>query len=140
MVLCMIVGCGNQSSRDKGIYFARVPSVVTNQGEEAEKLSQERRSRWISAISRADLRDEILNNDHVCGWHFVSGQAAKGWDSYNVDWGPTLNLGHKKKQDKTNLEQASQRGQRASEKERKHREQQEQKCALAKKSRQKNSD
>ena len=36
MVLCMIVGCGSKSGRDKGLYFARVPSVVTNQGEEAQ--------------------------------------------------------------------------------------------------------
>ena len=131
MVLCMIVGCGSKSGRDKGVYFARIPSVITNQGEEAEKLSRERRMRWISAISRADLTDEILNNDRVCGRHFVSGQAAKSWDKYNVDWVPTLNLGHEKKQDKTNLEQAAQRGQRASEKERKRKEQQEREQALA---------
>ena len=131
MVLCMVVGCGNRSGRDKGIYFARVPSVVTNQGEEAEILSQERRSRWISAISRADLTDEILYNNRVCGRHFVSGQAAKAWDRYNIDWVPTLNLGHDKKIDKTKLKQASQRGQRASEKERKRKEQQERERALA---------
>ena len=82
-------------------------------------------------FSRADLTDEILNNDRVCGRHFVSGQAAKSWDKYNVDWVPTLNLGHEKKQDKTNLEQAAQRGQRASEKERKRKEQQEREQALA---------
>lgn len=41
-------------------------------------------------ISRADLTDEILNNDRVCGRHFVSGQVAKAWDRYNVDWVPTL--------------------------------------------------
>jgi len=45
MVFCMIVGCGSQSARDKHLHFARVPSVVTNQGEEAEKLSFERRLR-----------------------------------------------------------------------------------------------
>ena len=56
MVLCIVVGCGNRSGRDKGIYFTPVPAVVRNQGEEAEILSQERRSRWISAISRADLQ------------------------------------------------------------------------------------
>ena len=37
MVLCLIVGCGSKSGRDKGLYFARVPSVVTNQGEEAQE-------------------------------------------------------------------------------------------------------
>ena len=131
MVLCMVAGCGNRSGRDKGICFAHVPSVVTNQGEEAEILSQERRSRWISAISRANLTDEILYNDRVCGRHFVSGQAAKAWDRYNVDWVPTLNLGHDKKIDKTNLKQASQQGQRASEKERKRKEQPERERALA---------
>ena len=60
MVLCMVVGCGH----DKGIYFAHIASVVTNQGElEAEILSQQRRLRWISAISRAALINEILYND-----------------------------------------------------------------------------
>jgi len=74
-----------------------------------------------------------LYNDQECGSgrHFVSGQAAKAWDRYNVDWLPTLNLGHDKKIDKTNLKQASQRGQRASKKERKHKEQQERERALA---------
>ena len=75
--------------------------------------------------------DEILHNDRVCRRHFVSGQAAKAWDRYNVDWVPTLNLGHDKKIVKTNLEQASQRGQRTSEKERKRKEHQERERALA---------
>ena len=47
MVLCLIVSCGSKSGRDKGLYFVRVPSVVTNQGEEAQKISEERRSRWV---------------------------------------------------------------------------------------------
>ena len=70
--------------------------MVTNQGEEAQKLSEERRSRWISAISRDDLTEEILENDRVCEKHFVSGRAAKSWDKFNIDWVPTLLLGHKK--------------------------------------------
>ena len=109
----MIVGCVSKKDRDRGVYFARIPSVVSNQGEEAEKLSRERRLRWISAISsyRADLTKH-RSRTAVCGRHFVSGQAAKSWDKYDVDWVPTLNLGHEKKQDKTNLEQAFQRGQR----------------------------
>ena len=122
MVFCMIVGCASQSARDKHLHFARVPSVVTNQGEEEEKLSFERRSRWISAISRVDLTENILANDRVCGRHFVSGRAAKSWDKYNVDWLPTLNLGHKKNVEKRNMEQVSQRGQRANDKEKKRKE------------------
>ena len=71
MVLCLIVGCGSKSGRDKGLYFARVPSVVTNQGEEAQKLSEERRSRWISAISRDHLTEEILYPIHTSKTCFV---------------------------------------------------------------------
>ena len=127
----MVVGCGSKSSRDKGLNFSRVPSVVTNQGEEAEKLSRERRSCWISAISRADLTEQNLANDRVCARHFVSGKAAKSWDRYNVDWVPTLNLGHKKSVEGKNLEQASQRGKRANEIERKRKEQHERERVLA---------
>lgn len=36
MDLCLVVKCGCKSFLDKGLYFARVPSVVTNQGEEAQ--------------------------------------------------------------------------------------------------------
>ena len=110
MVLCLIVGCASKSGRDKGIYFARVPIVVLNQGVEAEELSRERRSRWISAISRADLTEQIVKNDRVCGRHFISGQAAKSWDKYSVDWVPSLNLGHQKTLARKNLEQARAEG------------------------------
>ena len=66
----------------KILNFFQVPSVVTNQGEEAEKLLKERRSLWISAISRDDLTEQIIANDQVCDRHFVSG---KGVD-WNVPW------------------------------------------------------
>ena len=74
MVLCLIVGCGNRSGRNKGLDFAKVPSIIENQGNEARELSAERRSRWISAISRDDLTDTIFENDRVCEKHFVSGR------------------------------------------------------------------
>ena len=62
MVLCLIVGCGFKTGRDKGVYFARVPQIVTTQGEEAKKLSELRRKKWISAISRDDLSESVLND------------------------------------------------------------------------------
>ena len=40
--------------------MARIPSVITNQGEEVRKLSEERQNKWISAISREDVADSIL--------------------------------------------------------------------------------
>jgi len=47
--------------------MARIPSVVTNQGEEVRKLSEERQNKWISAISREDLTDSIL----IGAWQIV---------------------------------------------------------------------
>ena len=75
--------------------------------------SEERRSRMISAISRDDLTDTILENDRVCEKHFVSGRAAKPWDKFNVDWVPTLNLGHNKKTSVKDREKAAKRCERA---------------------------
>lgn len=75
MVLCAVFGCGTRSVGDKGISMARTPSVITTQGEEMRELSEERRNKWISAISREDLTDSILEHGRVCGKHFISGQA-----------------------------------------------------------------
>ena len=73
MVLCLMVGCGNKTwkSKCKGVKFSRVPSVVKNQGEFWKALTEERRRKWISAISRDDLTEKILENDRVCSEHFV---------------------------------------------------------------------
>ena len=59
MVLCAIIGCGTRSVRDKGVYMARRPSIITYQGEEMRELTEERRKIWILAISRED-RKKIL--------------------------------------------------------------------------------
>ena len=96
MPMCLIVGCSRKTGRDKGIRLYRVPAVVTNQGPEVEELSAERRRLWISAISRDDITEKILNSHRVCDQHFNSRTAAPLWDRYNIDWVPTLNLGHGK--------------------------------------------
>ena len=41
MVFCLIVGCASKSTREKDLKFFQVPSLVTKQGEEAEKLLKE---------------------------------------------------------------------------------------------------
>ena len=62
MVLCLIVGCGNETGKARltgeKFNFFRVPRVIVNQGEYAEDLTTERK-RWIFTISRADLTDAI---------------------------------------------------------------------------------
>ena len=97
MVLCLFVDCHSRSGRDRDVSFFRVPVIDKNHGEEAEELSTKRRTKWIAAISRDDLTEQILKNDRVCSCHFVSSRPAKPWDKYNVDWVPTLNLGHTKR-------------------------------------------
>ena len=103
--------------------MARIPTVVTNQGEEILKLSEERRKKWISAISRKDLTDSILDHGRVCGKHFINGKAAKLWDRYDPDWVPTQNLGHDKYDSAEKLqadsEVALRRDERARDRERK---------------------
>ena len=121
MVLCLVVNCGRKSGkrgkkRDKeehenepnqmdieessGLSFSRVPAIITNEGDAMEDLTRERRRRLVSALSRDDLTEKKLANDRVCNLHFVCGRAAKSWDRYNVDWVPTLRLGHTKKLEK----------------------------------------
>lgn len=85
-----------------------MPSIDTNHGEQAEELSLEHRTRWIAAISRNDLTEQILKNDCVCSCHFISGQPAKDFDKFNVDWVPTLNLGHSKRTKKDSSIKADQ--------------------------------
>ena len=96
MVLCAIVSCGTWSGRDKGVYMAKIPSIITNQGEEGKKLSKQCRNSWILAISREDLTDAILESGRVCANHFVSGRPALVMKRNDPDWIPLLNLGHNK--------------------------------------------
>lgn len=107
MVFCIILGCSTRSCRDKEFSFFRVPAVVKNRGELEEELSIERRRRWISAISREHLTDKILDSQRVCSRHFVSGKAASLWDRHNIDWVPSLNLGHSKTSPNTSSAEAT---------------------------------
>ena len=114
MVICLVISCGNKTGKKRSnvekVRFFRVPRVIVNQGEYTEELTSERRRMWISAISREDLTDDILERDRVCSQNFVSGEAANDWDRFNVDWVPTFHLGHSKQHVK---DPAAARAQRA---------------------------
>ena len=62
---CLVVGCSNNKKKNSDLWFCRVPKIVTNQGEETEILSTERRTRWLAAISGADLTENILWNHTI---------------------------------------------------------------------------
>ena len=55
MVLCAIFACGTRTVRDKGVYMARIPSVVTNQGDELRILSEERQKNGQHFGARTSL-------------------------------------------------------------------------------------
>ena len=117
MVLCIIVGCGNKSGKssqkkDSAVKFSRVPKIVKNKGEMIDELTTRRRRAWISAISRGDLTDDKLEHERVCSRHFVSGQASKQWDQFDVDWVPTLHLGHAKRPQRINPQLNADRAER----------------------------
>ena len=113
MVMCIIVGCGSKSDTAKGIGMFRIPSVIYNQGEETEELTRLRREKWISAISRDDVKyKDILKSERVCGRHFVSGKPSQPWDKHNVDWIPSLNLGKKRYREESS-KTATERAERA---------------------------
>ena len=86
-----MVGCSKRSGRDKDVSFNRVPVIIRNESELTEKLTTERRRKWISAISRDDITEKKMENDRVCSSHFVSGKPASNWDKFDIDWVPTLN-------------------------------------------------
>ena len=133
MVHCIDVGCGSKSGKHK-VGFHTIPKIVSNQGQEHEERTRERRTRWIAAISREDAKTKgVLDSERVCGRHFVSGRAAKDWDVHNIDWVPTLNLGKKqfKKPKESDAESAKARGERV--KERRKRELERQEIEAAKK-------
>ena len=79
-------------------------------------MSAERRRRWLTAISRDNLTERILEYDRVCGEHFQSGKAAPLWDKWNVDWVPSLKLGHEKlKVSEASVQQSQEKARRATE-------------------------
>lgn len=113
---CLVLKCSNDRSKRKDLAFCRVPKIITSQDEETEILSTERRRRWLTAISRDDLTDKIMGNDRVCGEHFHSGTAAPLWDKWNVDWVPSLKLGHEKlKVSEALFQQSQEKSRRATE-------------------------
>ena len=56
--------------------MVRIPSIFTSQGEEVWKLPKERLNKWISAISRKECAEKILDHSLVCGKNFISRKAA----------------------------------------------------------------
>ena len=57
-----------------------------------------RRAAFLAAISREGIDVNNMEKYRICSRHFVSGKPAKTLDETNIDWAPTLHLGHSKRQ------------------------------------------
>ena len=73
---CAVYGCSNRADREKNKLFYHLPKIIEHQGEDALKLSEERRTKWLSRISQEDLKGDPkkLKQIRVCSDHFVSGK------------------------------------------------------------------
>ncbi|XP_020899873.1 uncharacterized protein LOC110238542 [Exaiptasia diaphana] len=94
--LCAVYNCGHNNIRDIEYSFYRIPKIIRHQGEQTQKLSTERREQWLKNINRdrKDLTEKKIDGTRVCSAHFVSGKPATLEDKSNIDWAPTVNMGH----------------------------------------------
>ena len=97
MVICVVVGCSKRSDRDKDVSFHRIPTVRRHYGERELELSIRRREGYLAAISRENIDINDLEKYRICSRHFVENPCVDLWDEHNIDWLPTLNLGHSKR-------------------------------------------
>lgn len=92
---CAVIGCTSSGGRDK-VSFYRLPAIITNQGERTKELSEKRRTLWLSRLSRADISASSYPYIRVCSKHFVSGKPSPLYGESDINWAPSLHLGHDK--------------------------------------------
>ena len=97
MVICVVVGCSKHSDSDKDVSFLRIPTVRRHYGKRELELSIRRRDGYLAAISRENIDVNELEKYRICSRHFVENPRVDLWDEHNIDWLPTLNLGHSKR-------------------------------------------
>ncbi|XP_061883466.1 uncharacterized protein LOC133634844 isoform X1 [Entelurus aequoreus] len=90
---CVVFGCSNRSNREKDKRFFRVPREVTKEGGRVQGFRKRRREKWLSNIALQSKGAES-KNARVCSDHFVKGQPGNLYDDQDVDWAPTVKMGH----------------------------------------------
>jgi len=118
MVLCEVIGCSKLSERDKDVSFHRLPAVYDREGKEYFELRKKQRDGYLAAISREDIDVNELHKYRIYSLHFVSGWPADLYDTTNLNWLPTMSLGHEKSSSgQTNSDIRVERWERAQERE-----------------------
>uniref|UniRef100_A0A1X7TUF0 THAP-type domain-containing protein n=1 Tax=Amphimedon queenslandica TaxID=400682 RepID=A0A1X7TUF0_AMPQE len=77
IVICAIVGCENQSKRDKEKSFYRLASIISHQGAQTVSLSRRRQEAWLAKIKRKSFLPKQYYNIRVCSDHFINGSPSK---------------------------------------------------------------
>ena len=97
MVIRVVVGCSKRSDCNKDVSFHRIPTVRRHYREREFELLLRRRDGYLAAISRENIDINNLEKYRICSRHFVKNPCVDLWDEHNIDWLPTLNLGHSKR-------------------------------------------
>ena len=93
MVICCVVGCTHKPDKGSPLRFHHIPRIRTKHGEDSLILSTERRKKWFSTIKMSDINANALHHI-VCSVHFLSGKPTALFETSNVDWVPSLNMGY----------------------------------------------
>uniref|UniRef100_A0A8C5G2W5 THAP-type domain-containing protein n=1 Tax=Gouania willdenowi TaxID=441366 RepID=A0A8C5G2W5_GOUWI len=94
-VMCAVFGCSNNSARHNVSFFS-LPTVKQREGPEVEGLTRRRQRQWLANLHRSDIKPTSYKYTRVCEEHFVKGKPAYEMHEVDVDWAPTLKLGHSK--------------------------------------------
>ncbi|KAK0130779.1 hypothetical protein N1851_034553 [Merluccius polli] len=73
------------------VKYYRLPKVITNQGEQCQKLSEERRRLWLAKLNQ-DLHGKNLDNVQICSAHFLSGKKSDLYQKDDPDWVPSVGM------------------------------------------------
>ena len=71
---CGVIGCANMKNKFTKKSFYRLPAVDKRYGGVKEKITRERRGKWLANLARADLSALGKSQLRVCSDHFVSGK------------------------------------------------------------------
>ena len=69
---CGVIGCANKRKKFLEKHFFRLPAVDKRYGGKREKITRERRGKWLANLSRADLTEAGKRHLLVCSDHFLS--------------------------------------------------------------------
>lgn len=75
-MFCAVVGCSNRSNRETDKKYYRIPSIIRKKGPDLEKLSKNRRGKWVKALCRKDFKpndEKKIDSLKVCSDHFITG-------------------------------------------------------------------